>query len=113
MKSVIVKVIPARNKVVVQGANLYTRHIKKMQGKPGEKVRLERPLDLAKIAILNEKGEVDRIGYSVTGSEKVRIFKKTKTLIADNSGKDVKAPKVGKSKTEKVVKKAKTETKKK
>jgi large subunit ribosomal protein L24 len=89
-KGQIVKVLPAKEEVVVGGANLYTRHVKKAQGRAGEKMRLERPLSTAKIAILNDKGEVDRIGYQGEGTSKVRIFKKTGAVIAD-AGKTAKA----------------------
>lgn len=86
-KGTITKVLPAKNEVVVEGANLYTRHVRKMQGKAGEKVRKERPLSTAKIAILNEKGEADRIGYEIRDGIKMRVFKKTQTLVPEQTKK--------------------------
>ncbi len=83
-KSKIIKIIPKSNKVVVAGVNLYTKHIRKTQGKAGEIVRKERALPLANIAILNEKGQVDRIGYIIKDGAKARIFKKTKTIITES-----------------------------
>ena len=83
-KSKITKIIPKSNKVIVEGANLYTKHIRKTQGKAGEIVRKERALPLANIAILNEKGETDRVGYVIKDGIKTRIFKKTKTLITES-----------------------------
>ncbi len=80
-KSKIIAVLPKSDKVIVEGANLYTRHIRKMQGRAGEIVRKERPLATAKIAIINDKGQPDRIGYIMQDGEKKRIFKKTKTVI--------------------------------
>lgn len=69
---------PGLNKVVVQGINMYTRNIKPMNGRAGERVRKERAVDVAKIAILNpETGKADRIGYAINDGTKVRIFKKT------------------------------------
>lgn len=75
----ITRVMPKIGKVVVQGVNMYTRHIKPFNGKVGERVRRERPLDPAKIAIWNPTTEkADRIGYQVKkDGTKVRIFKKT------------------------------------
>ena len=75
----IIRVLPKAGKVVVQGVNMYTRHIKPVQGKVGERVRRERPLDPAKIAIWNPTTEkADRIGYSTKkDGSKVRVFKKT------------------------------------
>lgn len=83
-KSKITKILPKENKVIVEGANLYTKHVRKMQGRAGEIVHQERPLSTAKIAILNEKGQPDRIGYQIKDGAKVRIFKKTKTVITEN-----------------------------
>ncbi|MBT3249726.1 MAG: 50S ribosomal protein L24 [Candidatus Pacebacteria bacterium] len=77
-KEEIVKVFPTQDKVIVKGANMYSKHIKPIGDKPGDKVRRERPMSVAKIAILNDKGEVDRIGYKVAkDGSKERIFKKT------------------------------------
>lgn len=74
----ITRVVPQEGRVIVGGMNMYTKHIRPQQGRSGDKVRLERPLSPGKIAILNDKGKIDRIGYSVAkNGEKVRIFKKT------------------------------------
>lgn len=74
----ITKILPTADKVVVSGANMYTRHIKPQQGRSGDKIRAERAMSPAKIAIINDKGKADRIGYSVAkNGEKTRVFKKT------------------------------------
>lgn len=81
-KSVIVHVIPKKNRVVVKDVNFYTKHIKPQGDKAGEKIRRERSLPLANIAILNDKGQTDRIGMSVSkDGRKERIFKKTGKVI--------------------------------
>jgi large subunit ribosomal protein L24 len=85
-KGEITKVLPKDGKVVVRGINLYTKHIKPFMGQSGDRKVLERPLHTAKIAILNDKGGADRVGYQVNkDGSKTRIFKKT--------GKPVTAPK--------------------
>lgn len=77
-KGEIVKVLPALDRVVVRGMNLFTKHIKPYAGRPGEKKVSERPLPTANVAILNDKGQVDRVGYQVgQDGTKIRIFKKT------------------------------------
>ncbi len=86
MKSVITQVLPKENRVVVEGANLYVKHVKPMPliDRPGERRRQERALPTANIAIVNNKGEPDRIGYKIKDSgEKVRIYKKTGEEIED------------------------------
>lgn len=80
----ITRVIPGKNQVVVAGINLYAKHTRPMAGRPGEKVVLERPLEAAKIAILNDQSQLDRIGYSVDKKgNKTRIFKKTGKVIPE------------------------------
>lgn len=82
-KGEIVKTFPKKGTVLVKDINVYAKHVKPYAGKPGEIVRRERPLPTAKIAILNEKDQADRIGYKVTkDGKKERIFKKTGTVIS-------------------------------
>lgn len=78
----ILKISPKTGKIVVGGVNKYVKHIKPMMGRPGDKISIERGLPAAKIAILNEKNQPDRIGYSIAkDGTKVRVYKKTKTVI--------------------------------
>ncbi|MGD9129468.1 MAG: 50S ribosomal protein L24 [Candidatus Woesebacteria bacterium] len=77
-KSVITKVLPKKDKILVKDVNVYVKHVRAYADKPGERVRLEKPLSTAKIAILNDKGEADRIAIRVRkDGRKERIFKKT------------------------------------
>lgn len=74
------KVLPNENKVVVPGVGKYVKHVKPMPmiNRPGEKVTLYRPIPVANIAIINDKGMPDRIGYKVDKQgTKIRVFKKT------------------------------------
>ncbi len=84
IKSEITKVIPKEAKVVVKGVNIYTKHVKPMGDRPGEKRKIERPLDIAKVAILNDKDQRDRVGYKVMADgRKERVFKKTGKVVPD------------------------------
>jgi len=90
-KSEIVTVYPQDNKVLVKGVNLYTKHVKAMPAfnRPGEKIVRERPMNVAKIAILNDKGEADRIGYQINkDGSKVRVFKKSGAVIKATAPKE-------------------------
>ena len=81
---VISRVIPSEDRVVVAGMNTYTKHVKAMAGRSGERVILERPLATAKIAILNEQGTQDRIKISVAkDGSKTRMFAKTNTVVPE------------------------------
>ncbi len=93
-KGTITKVFPHQNTVVVADANLYVKHIRPMGGQAGERIKAERPLSVAKVAIVNDKGQVDRIGYAVSKSGvKTRIFKKTGKIIEAQSAKKTTASK--------------------
>lgn len=84
VKSTVVQVLPKADKIVVKDANKYVKHIKPMNGRAGEKSLVERALPLSKVAIINDKGQQDRIGYKVDKSgDKVRIYKKTGKLIPE------------------------------
>lgn len=78
IKSEVIRVLPKSDRVVVKDANKYVKHVKPMGGRAGERVVVERPLPVAKVAILNDKDQADRIGYkSDSAGTKTRIFKKT------------------------------------
>ncbi len=78
-------VLPSEDRVVVEGANMYVRHIKPTQGRAGDKIRVERPLPTSKVAIINEKGNVDRIAYKIAkDGTKLRVFAKTGTAVPNN-----------------------------
>ncbi|MCB9813052.1 MAG: 50S ribosomal protein L24 [Pseudomonadales bacterium] len=87
---VILKVYPKLEKVLVEGANKYTKHIKPMSGRAGDKIKAERPLHTASVSILNDKNQPDRVGYSIAkDGSKTRIYKKTGKVIVENTPKSV------------------------
>nr|AKQ04359.1 LSU ribosomal protein L24P [uncultured Microgenomates bacterium Rifle_16ft_4_minimus_5036] len=71
------KVYTGASRVLVEGLNLYKKHVK---GKPGQKggiFDIPRPLPTAKIEIIcpNCKRPA-RVGFKIVGKEKVRMCKK-------------------------------------
>ena len=83
-KSEIIAVFPDENKVLVKDVNLYVKHVRPFMDRPGEIVRRERPMPVAKVAILNDKDQADRVAYKVTtDGKKERIFRKTGQVIKD------------------------------
>jgi large subunit ribosomal protein L24 len=78
----IIKLFPKMDKVVVEGKNLYTRHIKPAAGKPGSKVKLPRPLPTANIAIIcSSCQKATRIGFDITKKPKLRICRRCSQVI--------------------------------
>jgi large subunit ribosomal protein L24 len=87
-KGEIVRVILDRDRVLVKGVNIYTKHVKPMGDKKGEKIERERSLPTANVAILNDKNQPDRIGYKVLkDGKKERIYKKTGKAITEKVAK--------------------------
>ena len=83
-KSEIVQVFFDQDRVIVKDINLYTKHVRPHGDKPGEKVRRERSLPTANIAILNDKDQPDRIAFKVAkDGKKTRVFKKTGKMMPE------------------------------
>ena len=69
-------------KVFVSGANLYKRHVRKQGTLEGGIIDLPKPLDISNVSLIcpNCK-KLTRVGYDITGKEKIRICKKCKKEI--------------------------------
>jgi large subunit ribosomal protein L24 len=77
------KVYPKMNSVLVDGLNMFKKHMRKKQAdKKGEIVLVPRPLKVSAIRMVcSNCGKVTRIGYDLSGENKVRICKKCKQAI--------------------------------
>ena len=75
-------VVVKRNAVVVTGANMYTKHVKKQGEKAGEKVERPRPLSVSKVALICPHcHQPTRVGYKIEKDKKLRICRKCKASI--------------------------------
>ncbi|MBZ4673121.1 MAG: ribosomal protein [Spirochaeta sp.] len=79
----IVKVDREKERVVVQGANMVKKTMrKKTQQDKGGIVEIEAPIHVSNVAYVTGKGETTRIGYKFDESgKKVRYAKKTGEVI--------------------------------
>ena len=77
------KVFIEKNKALVEGVNLITKHNKPSAANPqGGIVKKEAPLHISNLALVDPKsGETTRVGYRVEGDKKVRFSKKTDKAI--------------------------------
>ena len=75
-KGKVIKALPNENRVIVEGVNIQTRHMKAKQDQPAEIRKLEGPIDASNVMLLDGKTPT-RVGYKVEGDKKVRISKKT------------------------------------
>ena len=69
-------------RVIVEGANIATKHIKRSGNTPGQIVKVERGIHASNVmAIDPETKKPTRVGYRIEGTKKVRFAKKSgKTL---------------------------------
>jgi len=82
-KGKIEKVFPHDDAVLVAGANLYKRHVKKRDEQhPGGIIDFPRPLSVGKVALLCPKcNQPTRVGFIVAGGDKERICRKCEQKI--------------------------------
>jgi large subunit ribosomal protein L24 len=83
-EGLVVKTMPKKDKIVVKGLNLYKKHIKPSQNKPGSIVEKERAITVSKVGLIcpNCK-KVIRVAYQIDKSgEKSRICRKCKSTLS-------------------------------
>jgi large subunit ribosomal protein L24 len=65
-------------RVIVEGANIATKHIKRSGNTPGQIVKVERGIHASNVmAIDPETKKPTRVGYRIEGTKKVRFAKKS------------------------------------
>jgi len=85
--SEVLKVMKADNKVIVKGANMVKRHIKKTPGNPGQIVEFEKAIDVSNVMVMCPVTEKPtRIGLLIT-DEKGKRKKARYSKAAVKSGK--------------------------
>ena len=73
----IVKVDPVKERVIVQGANMVKKTMKKQNAQDkGGIVEVEAPIHVSNVALVS-KGSVSKVGYTMENGKKVRYAKKT------------------------------------
>lgn len=79
----VLKVLPARKMVLVEGLNQFKKHIKgQVQGQKSEVVTITKPVYASKVALIDpKKKKPTRVGYKMEKGKKVRIYQKSQTVI--------------------------------
>ena len=76
-KGVIEDIFPKKNSILVQGMNMYKKHVKGHQVQKGGIYDVPRPLAFSKIALICPSCQKKtRVGFKQVGEEKVRVCKK-------------------------------------
>ena len=78
-KGEVVRVIPEKNRAVVQSLNMIKKHTKPSANNPqGGIVEMEAPVHISNLAIVDpESGEATKLGYRIEDDKKVRFAKKS------------------------------------
>ncbi len=78
-RGAVTRVFPTEDRVIVEGANMGKRHKKaKTAGEKGERIELAMPIHVSNVMLVDpETGKPSRVGYRVSGTEKVRVSKKS------------------------------------
>ena len=80
-KGKVIKALPNENRVIVEGVNIQTRHMKAKQDQPAEIRKLEGPIDASNVMFIDKSKTPSKIGYKLEGGKKVRVAKKTGAVI--------------------------------
>ena len=78
----IVRVLREKNKAVVEGVNMVSKHTKPSAKNPqGGIVEKEAAIHISNLSLLTSKGDTTRVGYRVDGDKKVRFSKKSNQVL--------------------------------
>lgn len=77
-KGKITRILRDAGKAVVSGVNVATKHQKPAAGEPGGIKKIELPIQLSNIAVVDPKdGTATRVGFKDVDGKKVRFAKKS------------------------------------
>ena len=71
----VLRTIPKKNKVVVEGVNMQTKHAKATRTSGSEIKHMEGPIDASNVMFYDKAAT--RIGHKIEDGKKVRVSKKT------------------------------------
>ncbi len=80
----VLKVLVDKHKVIVEGLNMVTKHVKPNPALQieGKIIKKEAPIDVSNVAIFNpQTGKADRVGFKFVDGKKVRFYKSTNEVI--------------------------------
>ena len=74
----VVKVITKTNSVILEGANIIKRHIKKQGSTPGQILEIEKPIPISNVMLIcPHTKKPTRISIQREGGKKIRISQKS------------------------------------
>ena len=74
----VLRTIPKKNKVVVEGVNMQTKHARATRTSNAEIKHMEGPIDASNVMIYNKEAKAaTRVGHKIVDGKKVRVSKKS------------------------------------
>lgn len=79
----IAKIFPKDFTAIVEGINIYKKHIKKSMTQDGNGGVFEfpRPINLSKLSLVGDGKKAVKVGFKVEGDQKIRLDRKTGKVI--------------------------------
>ena len=79
-EGVIIQVFPKVERVVVEGINMMTRHLRKRANQPGQKIQFASPIHISNVKLISPKsGKSGRVGFKKIEADgktrKIRVIK--------------------------------------
>jgi large subunit ribosomal protein L24 len=82
----VTKVLREVNKVVVEGLNQATKHVKGVEGRAGSKMKIDAPIPACKVMPVDpETGKPTRVRFEVREGKKVRVAVKSGVVLERKS----------------------------
>lgn len=76
----VIQVFPDMSKVVVEGLNLATKHLRGTTQQPGKKVQFPVPLHVSNLSLIGKGEQTGRVGYELSEKDgkvrRVRVLRK-------------------------------------
>lgn len=81
-KGKVIRTMPKKDRVVVEGVNIQTKHQQQTRTAAAEIKHQEGPIHVSNVMIYDEKKKAPtRVGYKMEGDTKVRVSKKSGDII--------------------------------
>ncbi len=78
----VLNVITKNNRVIVEGANIVKKHVKRGTEGSGRIIEKEEPIHISNVKLICPKcGKPTRVGFTFVDGEKKRLCKKCKQII--------------------------------
>ncbi|WP_397301025.1 50S ribosomal protein L24 [Nonlabens ulvanivorans] len=81
-EGVITRIFKDKNKAIVEGVNMVSKHEKPSATNPQGGIKeIEAPIQISNLSLIDNNGKTTRVGYRMEGDKKVRFAKTTNDLI--------------------------------